>query len=174
MLAEMYWAVLAADGPPAGVGDPVDLWARGMAVLGWVFTAVSLYITARPKVWRKKSEQSQVLRDPLKQVADSLARAEQSGRAALDLWTAPVSASLTELRSSREQIEDSRLCKLLDQLHKQVQDARGLTQPTQESLEAQPEQLTSDQLEQLRLASATAAQIKKRINKFIQKGNGAT
>jgi hypothetical protein len=128
----------------------------------------------RPKVWRKKSEQAQALRDPVQQIADSLAKAEQSGRAALDLWTTPVSASLTDLRKSRNEIDDSKLRKLLDRLHKEVQDARGLQQPTQESLETQPEQLSSDQLQQLRMASATASAIKTRINKHTQKGNGAS
>lgn len=174
MLTEIYLAVITEDPASADTGATVDYFARWMAVGGYVLTGISLFVTMRPKVWRKKSDQAQALRDPVKQIADSLAKAEQSGRAALDLWTTPVSASLTDLRESREELDDSKLRKLLDKLHKEVQDARGLQQPTLESLDNQPEQLSSDQLHQLRMASATASKIKKRINKLTQKGKGAT
>lgn len=146
-----------------------DIVARILAVCSLLATSGLGIYTIRSQVWRGRASFADDLREPLTEVRDTLAAADQNPSNAQRLWSPTTTVYLQSLRLSAERVADKRLKKLLNQFLSAVSVAKGDAPPTPaEATDPQP--LSAPQLEGLRRAATFGKAIDERMNLSARRG----
>ena len=157
--------------PAQPVGSSTDPLARWLALAGLVVAALSLLRGWRESLWRRRASLAGPLRTYATEIADRLAAAAQSPSGALGLWSPATSFALEAMSVERTRIPDRELRRLLEVVHGDVLQARGLKNPSiEDSTSGDPPSLTDVQMRAVDQARDRLRKVDQRLDKIARKG----